>query len=92
MSERQPPEATHGQDPLDHPDEAGAYIGHEPERVADTIDVPLDPDDERLSATDSRSSGVGAADSRLQERGPVEGHRQGARVTDDVRREAGEDR
>lgn len=90
MSDRRYPEASHGEDPRDHPDEPGAYIGHEPERVADTMDVPLDPDDERLSVSDSRSSGVGGADERLQPQGPAEGHRRGARATDDAMREAGE--
>ncbi len=90
MSDRPFPEATHGRDPEEHPDNAGAYIGHEPERVADSIDVPFDPDDERLSAGDSRSSGVGGQDERLQPEGPAEGHRRGARATDDVIREAGE--
>ncbi len=79
-------------DPKAHPDDAGAYIGHEAERVAETIPGVIDPHkDERLSATDARSSGEGALDGRLQE-APMEGHRTADRASDDDIREAGQDR
>ncbi len=71
--------------------DAGAYIGHEPEREAATIEGGFDRRDERVSAYDSRSSGEGALDTRLQET-DVEGHREGLRADDDQVREAGENR
>lgn len=41
---------------LDHPDEAGAYIGREPERAADTIPGGVRPDDERIAAHSTQGS------------------------------------
>ena len=37
-------------DPLKKPDEPGAYVGHEPERMAETIPGGVGPDDERIAA------------------------------------------
>ncbi len=37
-------------DPLKKPDDAGAYVGHEPERQAETIPGGVGPDDERIAA------------------------------------------
>ena len=37
-------------DPRKHPDEPGAYVGHEPERMAETIPGGVGPDDERIAA------------------------------------------
>jgi len=37
-------------DPLEKPSEPGAYVGHEPERIAETIPGGVDPDDERIAA------------------------------------------
>ncbi len=37
-------------DPYAKPDEAGAYIGSEPEREAETIPGGVDPKDERIAA------------------------------------------
>lgn len=37
-------------DPLTRPDEPGAYVGHEPERQAETIPGGVGPDDERIAA------------------------------------------
>jgi len=37
-------------DPLEKPTEPGAYVGHEPERIAGTIPGGVDPDDERIAA------------------------------------------
>ena len=39
----------------------GAYIGREPEFAAETIPGGIGPEDERVAAGDSRSSGEGAA-------------------------------
>jgi hypothetical protein len=37
-------------DPLKKPDEPGAYVGREPERMAETIPGGVQPDDERIAA------------------------------------------
>ena len=37
-------------DPLEKPDEPGAYVGREPERMAETIPGGIGPDDERIAA------------------------------------------
>lgn len=37
-------------DPLAKPNEPGAYVGHEPERQAETIPGGVGPDDERIAA------------------------------------------
>jgi hypothetical protein len=37
-------------DPLKKPDDPGAYVGHEPERQAETIPGGVGPDDERIAA------------------------------------------
>ena len=37
-------------DPLKKPDEPGAYVGHEPERMAESIPGGVDPSDERIAA------------------------------------------
>lgn len=97
MSEQRGPDGARPNDPraIDpkaHPDDAGAYIGHEPERVAETIPGGIDPaKDERFSDSDSRSSGAGALERRSQETSAV-GHRDGLEATDDVAREAGQNR
>jgi hypothetical protein len=41
-------------DPLKKPDEPGAYVGHEPERMAETIPGGVGPDDERIAAHSTR--------------------------------------
>jgi len=46
----------------------GAYIGREPELAAETISGGIGPDDERVAAGDTRSSGEGAASDRVQGR------------------------
>ena len=48
----------------DHPAEAGAYIGHEPERAADTIPGGIGPDDERIAAHSTQAAGTGRRDDR----------------------------
>jgi hypothetical protein len=37
-------------DPYEKPAEPGAYVGHEPERMAETIPGGIGPDDERIAA------------------------------------------
>jgi len=37
-------------DPLKKPDEPGAYVGHEPERMAESIPGGVGPSDERIAA------------------------------------------
>jgi hypothetical protein len=81
-SERREPTA----DPLAKPDEAGAFIGHEPEREAETIPGGVRRDDERIAANSSASGRVTSDDST------PEGHREGRAADDDLIREAGENR
>ena len=62
----------------------GAYIGHEPELAADRLPDGVQPRDERVAAHSTQS-------------GPARptapsGHREGQAATDDVQREAGQDR
>lgn len=47
---------------LDHPDEAGAYIGRRPERAADTIPGGVRPEDERIAANSTLGSLPGRPD------------------------------
>lgn len=74
----------------DAPD-PGAYIGRKPEFAAETIPGGVEPDDERVSAGDTQSSG---AERRVQGRDdePPHGHREGAQAGDAEVREAGKDR
>ena len=68
----------------------GAYIGHEPEFEAETIPGGIGRKDERVSAVDTQSSGVGAHDKRETEPdAPPEGHREASKVSDDDVRRAG---
>jgi hypothetical protein len=83
-----------------HPDpdnseehDPGAYIGHEPEFATETIPGGLHPKDERVSALDTQSSGVGALDKReTQPDAPPAGHREASSASDDDVRRAGENR
>jgi hypothetical protein len=69
----------------DTDEDAGAYIGRLPERSTETIPGGISDRDERVAAHSTQSAPTGAQ--------PVpEGHREGAPVTDDTRREAGQDR
>jgi hypothetical protein len=53
-------------DPLRKPDEPGAYVGHEPERMAETIPGGVGPDDERIAAHSTQREPDGdAADDSL---------------------------
>lgn len=75
----------------EHPEDAGAYIGHEPERATETIPGGLGPRDERVAAVATQSTGVGRPDERGQPADEPSGHRFGDSVSDDdVRRAGGE--
>jgi hypothetical protein len=74
----------------ERPDDAGGYIGREPELAADTIPGGVQAKDERIGGTATQSSGVGAQDHRLERPDEPHGHREAATTDDDVRR-AGED-
>jgi hypothetical protein len=57
-------------DPLEKPDEPGAYVGHEPERQAETIPGGVRPDDERIAAhSTQREDDPAEADVSLTEGG-----------------------
>ena len=71
------PTRTEGLDP-------GAFIGHEPERQAETIPGGIDSSDERIAAHSTRSGQATDADD-------PGGHRE-TDADDAVRREAGQDR
>jgi len=63
----------------------GAYVGREPERLAETIPGGIGPKDERVSAVATQPSGGEGPDV------PPSGHRQGDRASDDDVRRAGDD-
>jgi hypothetical protein len=67
-------------------DDPGAYIGRQPERVAETILGGLGPKDERAAAVATQSAPSGDDAAR------PEGHREGQPATDDTVREAGQNR
>ena len=91
MNERQREHEEGQHSPSGEPD-AGAYIGHEPEFAAETIPGGVQEHDERVAGVDSQSSGVGAADERVQGRDDnwPQGHRRGEDVSDDDVRRAGD--
>ena len=74
------------------PEEPGSFIGNVPEASQDTIPGGVQRADERIAGTATQSSGEGAADHRVPQRGEPGGHRQGERASDDQVREAGENR
>ena len=73
-------------DPLSHPEDAGAYVGREPEREAETIPGGVRPDDERIAAHSTQVGRVPSDDETPS------GHREGRPADDDLVREAGENR
>ena len=75
----QPPHEREATDP-------GSYIGRKPERVEESIPGGLSPKDERASATASQPGPI------TPDRPTPEGHREGQPATEDVAREAGQDR
>ena len=53
-------------DPLEKPADPGAYVGHEPQRQAETIPGGVGPDDERISAhSTQRQPDAGTEDGEL---------------------------
>lgn len=62
----------------------GAYIGRKPERVEETIPGGLSDKDERAAAV-ATQPGPNPQD-------PPDGHREGQAATDDIVREAGQNR
>jgi hypothetical protein len=74
-------------------EDAGAYIGHEPERGTETIPGGLGPKDQRVAAVSSQPGPEVGDPTRDPANGwtpPPEGHRQAERVDDDRLREAGD--
>ncbi len=69
--------------------DAGAYIGHEPERATETIPGGVSPADERVAAVDTQP-GPPAANPSSGWAPPPDGHRQAERANDDRVREAGD--
>lgn len=63
----------------------GSYIGRMPERATESIPGGVSPKDERVAAHSTQVAPTAG------DRAPG-GHRQGAPVTDDTAREAGQDR
>ncbi len=78
-SANQPPHEREATDP-------GGFIGRKPERVEESIPGGLSHKDERASATASQPGPI------TPDRPTPEGHREGQPGTDDVVREAGQDR
>ena len=70
-------------------EDAGAYVGHEPERGTETIPGGLGPDDERVAAV-ATQTGAEPDGETTGWAPPPEGHRQAERVSDDRIREAGD--
>jgi hypothetical protein len=73
-------------DPEAKPADAGAYVGREPERQAETIPGGVGPDDERIAAHSTQSGESGGDEA------PPSGHAEGRPADDDLVREAGQDR
>lgn len=68
----------------------GAAIGRTGERATETIPGGVGPEDERIAAHSTRSTGVGDPARRGQPEKPPGGHREGAAASDDEVRRAGE--
>ncbi len=70
----------------------GAYIGRMPERTTETIPGGLGPKDVRVSAVATQPAPVRGDTPADAGGAPPEGHREGQNATDDVVREAGQNR
>jgi hypothetical protein len=70
----------------------GAYIGRMPERATETIPGGVGPKDERVSAVATQPGPVRGEPPASAEGTVPEGHREAANVTDDTKREAGQNR
>jgi hypothetical protein len=77
------PTQTEGLDP-------GAFVGHEPERLAETIPGGIDTHDQRISAVDTQPTGAGRPDRRGQPEEMPGGHREGTQAGDAQVRQAGD--
>lgn len=83
-----PPRPRH---PDQKPRDAGAYIGRMPERATETIPGGLGPKDVRVSAVATQPAPV-RGDAGTGQGAVPDGHREGVNATDDVVREAGQNR
>ncbi len=72
--------------------DAGAYIGRKPERATETIPGGLGPKDVRVAAVATQPGPVRGEMPADAGGAPPEGHREGVNATDDVVREAGQNR
>jgi hypothetical protein len=72
--------------------DAGAYIGRLPERATETIPGGIGPKDERVSAVATQPGPVRGMTPESERGAPPEGHAEGPQATDDVLREAGQNR
>ncbi len=70
----------------------GAYIGRMPERATQTIPGGLGPKDERVAAVGTQPAPVRGDPPAVEEGAPPDGHREAVNATDDVIREAGQNR
>ena len=73
-------------DPLAHPPDAGAYVGREPEREAESIPGGVRPNDERIAAYGSQREDA------IDDAPQGGGHRDGPSADDEGIRDAGQDR
>ena len=69
----------------------GAYIGRMPERATETIPGGVGPKDVRVAAVASQPAPV-RGDTNADAGTPPAGHREGVNATDDVVKEAGQNR
>ncbi len=92
MTERNDPVETERYEGREDDADPGSYVGRFPERGEETIPGGVRPDDERVAANSSQGTGVGRPDVRGQAEEPPQGHRDGGQVSDEARREAGQDR
>lgn len=74
------------------PRDAGAYIGRKPERATETIPGGLGPKDVRVAAVATQPAPVRGDTPADGGGAPPVGHREGVNATDDVVREAGQNR
>ena len=71
--------------------DAGAYIGRMPERATETIPGGLGPKDQRVAAVATQPAPV-RGDTNADAGAPPAGHTEGVKATDEVKREAGQNR
>ena len=71
--------------------DAGAYIGRMPERATETIPGGVGRKDQRVAAVATQPGPV-RGDTAADAGAPPQGHAEGVNATDDVKREAGQNR